>query len=329
MRVRSFAAVLLAAIATLSIAGSAQTGKLKFVSTSWSPFTNEPGKARFALDLVEEGLGRIGVSSTTTIVEPASYTTELLTGSYDGSPAAWKDSNRERALLYSQPYLENRLMLVGRRGANVSATKLMDLKGKKVAIVGGYAYGDGVDAMGPTFVRSLTEENSLQLLLQKQVDYTLMDELVIQFILTNYAKEADAELQIGTTPLLTRPLHLVVRRSRTDAQSIISKFNAELMKMVADRTYHKLLHVEWISADINGDGVPEYVPDSDKAGASAPQHVYTLNSDVPKKGSSPHYYLGGKLYNSWTDVPDMYKVSDPNRPAPDRSTLSYFTFTWK
>jgi len=158
-----------------------------------------------------------------------------------------------------------------------------------------------------------------------------MDELVIQFILTNYAKEAEAELQIGQTPLLTRPLHLVIRRSRPDAQSIISKFDAELMKMVADRTYHKLLHVEWISADINGDGIAEYVHDTDKAGTSPPQQVYSLSSDVrsTKISSSAHYYLGGRLYNSWNDVPDSYKVSDPNRPAPDRSTLTYFTFTWK
>ena len=101
--------------------------------------------------------------------------------------------------------------------------------------------------------------------------------------------------------------------------------------MVADRTYHRLLHVEWISADINGDGIAEYIHDTDKAGASAPQHVYSLKSDVKpaKTPSSAHYYIGGTLYNSWTDVPDMYKVSDPNRPAPNRSTATYFTFTWK
>ena len=48
--------------------------------------------------------------------------------------------------------------------------------------------------------------------------------------------------------------------------------------MVADRTYHRLLHVEWIRADVNGDNVAEYVPASDRSGAAEPQRVYTLFS---------------------------------------------------
>ena len=40
-----------------------------------------------------------------------------------------------------------------------------------------------------------------------------------------------------------RELYLAIRRSRPDAESIISGFNAQLRGMVADRTYHRLLHV--------------------------------------------------------------------------------------
>jgi polar amino acid transport system substrate-binding protein len=99
----------------------AQTTALRLVSTAWSPFTNEPGQPRFALDLVEAGLGRVGIKTSTTIVDAAQFTSSLLGGNFDGSAAAWKDTERERTLLFSQPYLENRLILVARRGGRIGS----------------------------------------------------------------------------------------------------------------------------------------------------------------------------------------------------------------
>ena len=208
-----FTRALVVSIAALSLAASAQTTELRLVSTAWTPFTNQAGQPRFALDLVEAALGRIGVKSTTTIVEAAQFTPSLLSGKFDGSAAAWKDADRERVLLFSQPYLENRLILVARRGGDVSAAKLASLDGKRIAIVEGYSYGDAIDQSGPTFVRSRTDEDSVRLLLDGKVDYALIDDLVVQYIVNNYPEEARARLQIGTTPLITRPLHLAVRRS--------------------------------------------------------------------------------------------------------------------
>src|SRR5262245_59964495 len=106
-------AVLVAAIAATSLVGLAQGNQLRLVSTAWPPFTNVPGQPRFALDLVEAALGRFKVTTTTVIVDAEKYTSSLLSGQFDGSAAAWKDAERERIMLFSQPYLENRLILVG------------------------------------------------------------------------------------------------------------------------------------------------------------------------------------------------------------------------
>jgi len=328
------------AVCFLSIAASlavlAQTGRLRLVSTAWPPFTNEPGQPRFALDLVEAALGRVGLSTTTTIVEAERFTPALLEGEFDGSAAAWKDADRDRVLLFSQPYLENRLVLVGRKGSDVSAPALDALKGKRIAIVGGYSYGNAIDETASTFVRSRSEEDSLGLLLGSQVDYALMDELVVQYLVTNYAAQSRAKLQLGSTPLLTRQLHLAIRRTRPDAESIITRFNAQLRGMIADHTYHRLLHVAWIRADIDGDGIPEYVPQSDRPGPLAPQNAYTLFSDKPPTPQSPaqppptqpRFYVGGNIYTDWATVPSKYKVEDSRHPDPSRSTATIFRFSW-
>ena len=318
----------------------AQSTTLRLVSTAWPPFTNQAGQPRFALDLVEAALGRIGITSTTTIVDASKFTPALLQGDFDGSAAAWRNAERERVLLFSQPYLENRLILVGRKGADVSAKTFSALAGKRVAIVEGYAYGEGVETAGPVFVRAASEEDSVARLLKGSVDYVLMDDLVVQYIVEHHAKEAQAKLQLGLAPLLVRPLYFAVRRSRPDAQAIIDRFNLQLRSMITDRTYHRLLHVDWIRADVDGDGLLEYIPSSDRAGAAAPQKAYSLFSappsatlDLPSPKTTPadlgpRFYLGGNIYEEWASVPDVYKLTGSTYHNPGQSTGTLFRFAW-
>jgi hypothetical protein len=60
------------------------------------------------------------------------------------------------------------------------------------------------------------------------------------------------------------------------AQSVVDRFDAEVIKMIADRSYHRLLQVGWIQADIDGDGRMELVPATDQAGQEAPVRRYEL-----------------------------------------------------
>src|SRR5690349_4892774 len=148
---RGLLVALTAIVATLSIV-SAQNRSLRFVSPLRPPFTDTAPKPRFALDLVEEALRRTNVSAATTIVPPGDFGAALMTGNYDGTAEAWRDAARDKALLFSEPYLENRLVLVGKKGADVSARTLAGLKGKRIAIINGYAYGEENENAGPTWV---------------------------------------------------------------------------------------------------------------------------------------------------------------------------------
>ena len=100
-------------------------------------------------------------------------------------------------LLFSQPYLENRLVLVGRQGADVSATALTALKGKRIAIVEGYCVRRRHRRPGRRSCAPAARKTAWRCCSNGGVDYTLMDELVVQYIVNNYPKEAGARLQIG------------------------------------------------------------------------------------------------------------------------------------
>jgi hypothetical protein len=253
----------------------------------------------------------------------------MIAGEFDGSAALWKDEARERALIYSQPYLQNRLILVGRKGSDVSAKTIAGLAGKRLALVEGYAYGDKLKGPnGPTYVPSLSEEDSLRKLLDGSADYTLMDELVVEYLLKNFSEEARSKLAFGSEPLLLRTLHFAVNRKVRDAQWIIDHFNAEMIKMVEDRSYNRLLQLDWIVADVDGDGLAEYVPRDDKVGTTPPDHSYTLFTDRPTASDpgSPRFYVGGKVYPTWSSVPDGYKANRPPGTFTEGSQFTIFTF---
>jgi ABC-type amino acid transport substrate-binding protein len=303
-------------------------------STPWSPFTNAPGKPRFAIDLVEAALKRMSISSDTTVVAEGTLTAALFDGRFDGSPALWRETQREERLIYSKPYLENRLILVARKGDDVSAPALPALAGKRIALVDGFAYGDTLKSgRGPDYMTASTVEESVEMVLAGKADYALLDDLVVQYLTTNFPDQVKTRLAIGTTPLIVRTLHFALRRDIPGAQSIIDGFDAELVKMIADRSYHRLLQVGWIQADVDGDGKPELVPASDQAGKDAPVRGYelvtvTASAEKEKVPGPKRFYIGGTVYDDWANIPDKYKMLDQDRTAWGTQVVPVFSFKW-
>jgi polar amino acid transport system substrate-binding protein len=324
--------LMVAGAAAQTTGPATRSAALHLGSTPWSPFTNAPGKPRFAIELVETALKRVGVTADTAIVPEGTLTAALVEGRFDGSPALWRDKEREEKLVYSEPYLENRLVLVARKGTDVSAPALPALAGKRIALVDGYTYGDALTVpKGPTFVSASTVEESLEKVLRGEADYVLMDEIVVQYLLTNYPQEVKTRLAIGTEPLLVRTLHFALRRNVPGAESIVARFDAELKRMIADHSYHQLLKVGWMEADVDGDGRTELVPASDRAGSDPPVRRYELVTVTanPKKPEGPkRFYLGGKVYDDWGSVPERYKVMDTLKTPQGSQIAPLFTFKW-
>src|SRR5262249_53735006 len=142
---------------------------------------------------------------------------------------------------------------------------------------------------------------------------------------------ARTRLAIGTEPLLVRTLHFALRRNLPGAESIIRNFDAELPKMIADRSYHRLLRVAWMEADVDGERRTEPGPAGDRAGHEPPGRRYELIS-VPasaKKAELPkRFFIGGQVYDGWLSVPDRYKVMDSNRTPWGSQNVPLFTFKW-
>lgn len=302
----------MATVASLSSAQlqSAESPPLRLGSDVWPPFTDAEGKPREALDLVESALLRTGRKAQFSIAAWSDVLARLEKGELDGSAAMWKTSEREKQLLFSEPYLENRLVLVARKGSDVSAKSLAELAGQRLALVRGYGYGEAVAKPNLQIVLRDSDAECLRAVLAKQADYLLLDQLMVDHLFRFYTAKANELISTGTTPLVTHPLHFVLRRDYPGAQAIIAGFNRSVAKMQADGTYNVLLHVPWLERR-NAQGKIEYVassklPDTSHAPPSAAHGSYEIATPARRpagKGApSPTYTIDGRSYDNWGDA---------------------------
>lgn len=299
-------------LSLLCVNASAQQLNLKLASDVWPPFTDQPDKQSFAIDLVQTALNRSGIKMNTKIIEFEDVLDGIKGSKYDGSAALWYSEEREEFLQFSEPYLQNQLILVAKKGGNVQAQSFAELKGQRIAVVENYAYGaDQEETEGVTFIEGKSDQDNLDKLLNDEADYLLVDALLIQYLVQNQQEEASKYLEIGETPLMTKSLHFSIRKDFPNADLIVQRFDKEIKGMVADGTYHKILQLNWIRTDINGDGELEFVLNGDRAGTDAPTSSYDvfLQSASANNATTGGYYVGGSFYKNWDNIPSQYKVA--------------------
>jgi polar amino acid transport system substrate-binding protein len=291
-------------------AGDEPASKLRLASTDWPPFTDVEGKPRVATELVTTALEKEGVSAETLIVPIDSWLESIQSGKFEGSVAVWKSDERQKFLLFSKPYLENRLVLIGLSGADYSATSFAMLDGKRVGVVEGYAYGEELDqASGVTVVKGESTSENIRAVLDGKLDYALADALLAHHVLAGHPNKD--KLAVGDNALISRTLHFAVRKNLPGAKSIIERFNGRIGDMIASGAYNRILGVQWVRADADGDGKDDLISAS-QAGETAPQSSYEL---VKSKSSGPNlefgggYFVNGERYDTWESVPDNYKIA--------------------
>lgn len=315
--------ILVVFLCLASLSGFSQITELKLASDVWPPFTNVPKEKTFALDLVSEALNRINIQADYSIVGFDKVISGIDAGKFDGSAALWIDPERKSKYIFSKPYLQNQLILVGKKGSDVSISKLSDLKGKRIGIVDNYAYGSEISSSKfIVLVVGKNDQQNLERLLSDKIDYMLVDALLIQYMLKYQLNDVTEFLEIAEDALIVKSLHFAIRKDTPDGNNLIARFNEEIKNMISDGTYHKILELNWIQADLDGDGKLEMILDGNRAGTAAPTNTYEVFLDEPTKEqlNSNRFYIDGAVYNSWEEVPMEYKVKQIKGSAFDPNT---------
>ena len=308
---------------------------LTLVSDSWVPFTgaDDAGTPRWAQDIVHEALTRSDITARTVIVPTANFADSLASDDFQGSAAVWYSEERDQFLHYSAPYLENRLVVIGRSGSNTNATSFAELAGKRIGIVGGYEYGiTGSNADNPVFIPGKDLQDNLEKLLREEVDYMLVDELVARHLIDHYAGQVAKHLAIGSNPLWTRSLHLAVRQDIPNAENIIEQFNRTILTMMSDGSYNRILGIRWLTIDIDGDGIMDNVLSDNRMEAEYSDNSYNVftpaNQNPERNNIKGRYYLGGDNFNDWGEVQRYKGEAGPQHQSTDQAGSQLFRFNF-
>ena len=181
----------------ITILSYGQQQELKLAADPWPPFTNIEGEKSILSDLVKEALQGIQIESTLEITEFKEVLQKINSGAYDGSPGLWISDERKEKYFFSKPYLYNQLVLVGRKGTDVSAVSFNELGGKKIGVIKNYAYGEFENNKEIIIVQGVSNQKNLENLLSDKIDYMLVDALLIQYMLKHQLNDVTQHLAIG------------------------------------------------------------------------------------------------------------------------------------
>lgn len=241
---KRLALLIIGALTTLSAANPALAEKLKAATLGdYAPYSDAklPDKG-FSNDLLVEAMKRAGHEVEVTIMPWPRAVQGVQTGEYDILTTVWKNAERETTMVFSEPFVSNRIVFAKPADSPFEYKALGDLDGKTVGTVIGYAYGD--DFMkAPSFKREETNSvvNNLRKVAGKRIDLTLEDELLMKYLINTQAADVKAQLAITSGALSDNPAYMAFSKKRGDAATLAADFNKGLAALKADGTYDKLL----------------------------------------------------------------------------------------
>jgi len=272
---------------------------LNLGSDVWPPFTNEGSERSIAFDIVTEGLARNSLSMQPQLLEFKEVLSGIKAGNLDGSAALWKTEEREEIMIFSEPYLENRLILVGLKGTEVNFKSVEELNNQRLGVVANYAYeADLMNADNVQLVYGKSDQDNLEKLFDNKIDFMLVDELLIQYLLKYQYNDVQTYLNIADRAFQTQKLYLALRKDIPNAQSIIDGFNTSIKEMMLDGTYNRILDLDILQLDVNGDGVVELIFNGKNVSEDATEKSYSIFYYDRSDKKRTQYYLNGKSYTS-------------------------------
>ncbi|MEM9304241.1 MAG: transporter substrate-binding domain-containing protein [Pseudomonadota bacterium] len=306
-------ATLFTFLLTASAVSAQDATSVRLGNDPWPPFVLAGDAQGTAEQLVCEALRRGAVECVIEIREWADVLDRVAGGQLDGIAAVWRTPERDEAMVFSDPYMTNRIVAVTRAADGLDIDAAGDLAGLRVALAGGYAYGEAIDGVRNDFtaLEVPDAEAAIAAVHDGRADVALADELVAQDLV---GPEDDRGLVTGRDVLAQRQLYFALSRDVPRAAEIVTSFNQHYALMVQDGTVNEILDVDWLATDLGGDGVMDFVLRSaasvdDLAYVADNERMYALDSDDYddmkhfKLGeSSANYHVAGAEYNSMNDA---------------------------
>ncbi|WP_027707135.1 substrate-binding periplasmic protein [Zooshikella ganghwensis] len=218
------------------------SGQLVVAATEWAPYSGtELLNKGFSPELFSVAMSRKSYEVDVVIL-PWS---RALKGTYDGTFDAlldvWYSDERARKMVFSKPYMTNRIKFIKRVDSNIVSTDFADLRHYEIGVVRDYAYEPQFD-MSPVLKKSpeRTFLVNLYKLVKHRIDLTLEDEFVARFEIAHKAPELQSLVSFLPDPLSENNLYVGFSKNNEHVKTVVTDFDDSLRSLILDGTYERL-----------------------------------------------------------------------------------------
>lgn len=219
---------------------------VKLMANTSPPYADQQlPEQGLALELVKHVFARTDYTPDIVIESWARALEGAEIGVYEGLATAWYTPERNKELLFSEPYLNSELIILKLRTnprTQGNYTSLEQLAGGLLGVRVDYAYG--ID-FGAVENLKLVEENhliqNLLNLLNGSVDFVIGDQRTVVMQLNEYLADQTARFEVLDIELPGRARHVAINRSFPDHEKIIAAFNAGLEAARKDGSLEAIL----------------------------------------------------------------------------------------
>ncbi|MFT5593528.1 MAG: polar amino acid transport system substrate-binding protein [Oceanicoccus sp.] len=215
---------------------------LTIAGTQWPPFIARslPGQG-LSVEMVSAILTRAGYKVDMVFAPWKRVQQGMKQGEYDISVAAWKSEKREQYLAFSDPYFYNQLVGLKHKESSFKMDTLNEALSQSLSLglIDDYAYSPQIQQYPNR--RYLKHYTALfRAIATKDLDFSLLDRSVAQYYLERKPALQNS-LQVTTTSLEVKPLHISMVKQHPAVKEVITNFNRYLKMYLKSNDYRTLL----------------------------------------------------------------------------------------
>ncbi len=222
---------------------TANAEKITAAGDPWPPFLDPNTSSQGILvEIASAAFATQGYELEMNFVPWARALSGVKNASFDLLLGTWWTQERTAYLLYSDPYLENSVKFIKRKGDSFEFSGLESLNGKSVGIVRGYGYNDDF-LSAKNFKKPEAKEfiANIKKLAAGRINLTLEDEVVAKAIIVKEAPELLEKIEFCKQPLSSNALHVTSGTANAKHKRLIDAFNKGLAEIKSNGEYDRIL----------------------------------------------------------------------------------------
>lgn len=303
-------------VSSVCVAQGVMAKSLSLAATPFPTYVDNEGEPARLNDIVSEAFRRMGTDVELQVMRQAFLGSGLLSGELDGEFAALELDEKRSQALYSASYLPVYLYAVSKQPDVRSIRLLPHLQDARVAIENRFANTSRFRQVKEVkWSRNPTTYDAFKQLADDRAPLLLAPHLLVDEFNRLLLADNEELLEYSAAPLVTTGYRLALNASAPKAETLINDFNNTIKAMQRDGTYNRLLHLAWLTKDIDGDGIADYIVSSavgeDAYPAIAKDAAFALDSTKP--GEQSRYYVDGKQVDSAQTAVTLMPVKSTSR----------------